>query len=179
MKKTWLLVLSFFISLPFYGQQEWKQTIVDNSLTISTPFEIHSLDLGLDEETQKKLDKYITFSGQDSLQTFMVMVISALYKPPITTNVSGALNGSIDNLKGSGKNTVQYEQHSLNDFGIEGISVIGQIEDNTSGEKSFIYGYYYGKDNKYWNILILFFTDNQENRDKALKVYQSIRITGN
>jgi hypothetical protein len=85
----------------------------------------------------------------------------------------------MNGLKSSGKNTVQYEQHTLNDFGIEGLSAIGHSENNTSGEKTFFYGYYYGKGNKYWNILILFFTDNQENRDKALKVYQSIRITGN
>ena len=62
MKKTWLLIISFLISLHFYGQQEWKQTVIDNSLTVSAPFELKPLDLELGEDTKKMLDRNNAFN---------------------------------------------------------------------------------------------------------------------
>jgi hypothetical protein len=185
MKKNYLLVLILFASLSFYGQNDnaqqkndWKKIIVDNSISLSAPFEMKSINLEIEEGAKQKIDKYITYSGQDKTESFVVMAISAMYKPPIEVNLDGALIGSMNGFKTSDIN-VHYDQKSISAFGIKGISAIGYYEDTTISKKTFFEDYFFGKGNKYWNVLILYATDNQENKDMAKRVYDSVEINSN
>jgi hypothetical protein len=185
MKKNYLLVLILCTSLSFYGQNDntlqkknWKKIIVDNSISLSAPFEMNSINLELEESAKQKIDKYITYSGQDKTESFVVLATSAMYKPPIEVNLEGALTGSMNGFKTTDID-VHYEQKSINAFGIKGISAIGYYEDTTNNKKTFFEDYFFGKGNKYWNVLILYQTDNQENKNMAKQVYDSVEINGN
>ena len=177
MKKAGLFLLSFVITLSICAQSEWKQIVIDNSLKLSAPFDMKTIVLDIDEETKQKVDKYISSSGSNTSETFVVAAVSAIYKPTITTNVNGALKGTVGSFKSSEEVNVVYDQKSLNDFGIQGTCATGYTENTITGKKSYFYTYHYGKNNKYWNIIILHTTNTQESRDMAQKVYQSIQIT--
>jgi hypothetical protein len=178
MKKLILFALAVFVSTAFYGQTDWKKTTIGKSLSLSTPFEMKSASLDLSEETKKKIDSYITFSGQDDDESIFVMAVTALYNPSIKTNLQAALDASVNGLRGSDKSQLHFEQGTLKDFGIEGLSAIGYVEDE-SGEKSYFKSYFYGKDNKYWNIIIMYLKDDAVTRNKVSQVHQSIKINAN
>src|SRR5688500_2873362 len=101
MKKAVLLFVSFLITLSICAQSEWKQIVIDNSLKLSAPLEMKTIVLDIDEETKQKVDKYISSSGSNTAETFVVAAGSAINKPTITTNVNGALKGTVGSFKSS------------------------------------------------------------------------------
>lgn len=176
MKRVTFLLAAIISFLNFYGQGTWKEVIVDNSLSLSSPFEMKSIALDINAETEKKLEKYITTSGQDSMGTYVIMAVSALYKPEITANLENALKAVVDGFKENGEDKLTYEKKTLSDFGVQGLSAVGHVENVNSGKGYYFYSYFYGKQNKYWNVLVLYENNSQENIDRALQVIRSIRI---
>ena len=86
MKKNLLLILFVLAVTPFYGQT-WTKTAVSSSLSFSTPFDMKLASLDLSEETKKKVDSYITYSGQNEDESFVIMAVSTVYNSSIKTNL--------------------------------------------------------------------------------------------
>jgi hypothetical protein len=175
MKKNLFLILFLLATIPFYGQT-WTKTSVSSSLSFSTPFDMKLASLDLSEETKKKVDSYITYSGQNDDESFVIMAVSTIYNSSIKTNLPAAVDACVNGLKGTPTSELHYDRKELTNFGVDGYSAIGYVENPDNGQKSYFRCYFYGKENKYWNIIIMYLKDNDENRNTASKIYQSIKI---
>lgn len=156
-----------------FSESDWRLFSPPNfKLTIETPLELEKTNITIPWELKNKIVSMETY--QNETDPFALALSFAVFKDGVETNLQGAAEGAVLNLK----STISHPSFDYQILDTKRKNFPGKIIKGTfemKGKDAAFYGEIYVSTNKLWQVLSIYI-ENEKNHKVKERVMRSIRF---